>query len=265
MRKIAMNKLRRKPDLLPSRAELEALCEEAMLRLAFYDADMKESEEMIHAFTTLPAKERDKLAEQARDGRERVLKAALSSLRRSKIGEAAKNVLLPIGKAVAMVAIVLSIGISTVVAGSGELRKAMFELIFIPRKTHTEIQFIEHEEKAFEVPDGWLGRYFPSFLPKGYETVQVTSAAEGSSLVSFMNNDGDLMHFSENTSDTYTSIDTEDADVSNVLIRGYKGLMSVKEGRVILVWSADERYFVLNIDGDEKLAIEIAESLRLVR
>ena len=151
------------------------------------------------------------------------------------------------------------------IAGSGELRKAMFELIFIPRKTHTEIQFIEHEEKAFEVPDGWLGRYFPSFLPKGYETVQVTSAAEGSSLVSFMNNDGDLMHFSENTSDTYTSIDTEDADVSNVLIRGYKGLMSVKEGRVILVWSADERYFVLNIDGDEKLAIEIAESLRLVR
>ena len=83
--------------------------------------------------------------------------------------------------------------------------------------------------------------------------------------MSFMNNDGDLMHFSENTSDTYTSIDTEDADVSNVLIRGYKGLMSVKEGRVILVWSADERYFVLNIDGDEKLAIEIAESLRLVR
>ena len=260
-----MNRRQVKPDLPPLRGELAARYEEAMLRLAFYDAEMRESEGLIREFDALPEEEKNRYEQLASRGQEQVMKSLGSVFRRNRAREAAKTVLLPIVKVAVLVILVLSLGISTVVAGNSDLRKAVFELIFIPRKTHTEIQFIEHEEKVFEVPDGWLGRYFPSFLPKGYETVQVTSAAEGSSLVSFMNNDGNLMHFSENTSDTYTSIDTENADVSNVLIRGYKGLMSVKGGRVILVWSADERYFVLNIDGDEKLAIEIAESLRLVR
>jgi len=152
-----------------------------------------------------------------------------------------------------------------VVASSDTLRAAVFDLVFTRQATHTEIQLVENTQKAFEVPAEWKGRYYPSFIPEGYKMVKIDSEEETSSTISLINIDGHLMHFSENTLDTYTNIDTENANVKNVLIRGYKSLMFIKNGRVILVWSADERYFILNIAGDENAAIQVAESLRLIR
>ena len=250
---------------LPTRDELAARLEEAMLRLALYDCAAAESEQIVRDFDALPAEEKQALGQPSAAAYRRFQKDLKARFRRAKVQRFSRHVLLPLGKAAAALVLVLSLGISTVVASSDTLRAAVFDLVFTRQATHTEIQLVENTQKAFEVPAEWKGRYYPSFIPEGYKMVKIDSEEGTTSTISLINKDGHLMHFSENTLDTYTNIDTENANVKNVLIRGYKSLMSIKNGRVILVWSADERYFILNISGDEDTAIQIAEKLRLIR
>ena len=250
---------------LPTRDELAARLEEAMLRLALYDCAAAESEQIVRDFDALPSEEKQVLGQPSAAAYRRFQKDLKARFRRAKVQRFSRHVLLPLGKAAAALVLVLSLGISTVVASSDTLRAAVFELVFTRQATHTEIQLVENTQKAFEVPAEWKGRYYPSFIPEGYKMVKIDSEDGTTSTISLINKDGHLMHFSENTLDTYTNIDTENANVKNVLIRGYKSLMSIKNGRVILVWSADERYFILNIAGDENAAIQVAESLRLIR
>lgn len=250
---------------LPTRDELAARCEEAMLRLALYDCAAAESEQIVRDFDALPSEEKQALGQPSAAEYRRFQKDLKARFRRAKVQRFSRHVLLPLGKAAAVLVLVLSLGISTVVASSDTLRAAVFDLVFTRQATHTEIQLVENTQKSFEVPAEWKGRYYPSFIPEGYKMVKIDSEEGTSSTISLINKDGHLMHFSENTLDTYTNIDTENANVKNVLIRGYKSLMSIKNGRVILVWSADERYFILNIAGDENAAIQVAESLRLIR
>ena len=250
---------------LPTRDELAARLEEAMLRLALYDCAAAESEQIVRDFDALPSEEKQVLGQPSAAAYRRFQKDLKARFRRAKVQRFSRHVLLPLGKAAAALVLVLSLGISTVVASSDTLRAAVFDLVFTRQATHTEIQLVENTQKSFEVPAEWKGRYYPSFIPEGYKMVKIDSEEGTSSTISLINKDGHLMHFSENTLDTYTNIDTENANVKNVLIRGYKSLMSIKNGRVILVWSADERYFILNIAGDENAAIQVAESLRLIR
>ena len=250
---------------LPTRDELAASLEEAMLRLALYDCAAAESEQIVRDFDALPSEEKQVLGQPSAAAYRRFQKDLKARFRRAKVQRFSRHVLLPLGKAAAALVLVLSLGISTVVASSDTLRAAVFDLVFTRQATHTEIQLVENTQKAFEVPAEWKGRYYPSFIPEGYKMVKIDSEEGTTSTISLINKDGHLMHFSENTLDTYTNIDTENANVKNVLIRGYKSLMSIKNGRVILVWSADERYFILNIAGDENAAIQVAESLRLIR
>lgn len=250
---------------LPTRDELAARLEEAMLRLALYDCAAAESEQIVRDFDALPSEEKQALGQPSAAEYRRFQKDLKARFRRAKVQRFSRHVLLPLGKAAAALVLVLSLGISTVVASSDTLRAAVFDLVFTRQATHTEIQLVENTQKSFEVPAEWKGRYYPSFIPEGYKMVKIDSEEGTSSTISLINKDGHLMHFSENTLDTYTNIDTENANVKNVLIRGYKSLMSIKNGRVILVWSADERYFILNIAGDENAAIQVAESLRLIR
>jgi len=250
---------------LPTRDELAARLEEAMLRLALYDCAAAESEQIVRDFDALPSEEKQVLGQPSAAAYRRFQKDLKARFRRAKVQRFSRHVLLPLGKAAAALVLVLSLGISTVVASSDTLRAAVFDLVFTRQATHTEIQLVENTQKAFEVPAEWKGRYYPSFIPEGYKMVKIDSEEGTTSTISLINKDGHLMHFSENTLDTYTNIDTENANVKNVLIRGYKSLMSIKNGRVILVWSADERYFILNIAGDENAAIQVAESLRLIR
>ena len=250
---------------LPTRDELAARLEEAMLRLALYDCAAAESEQIVRDFDALPLEEKQALGQPSAAAYRRFQKDLKARFRRAKVQRFSRHVLLPLGKAAAALVLVLSLGISTVVASSDTLRAAVFDLVFTRQATHTGIQLVENTQKAFDVPAEWKGRYYPSFIPEGYKMVKIDSEEGTTSTISLINKDGHLMHFSENTLDTYTNIDTENANVKNVLIRGYKSLMSIKNGRVILVWSADERYFILNIAGDEDTAIQIAENLRLIR
>ncbi len=260
-----MTKKRAMTPPLPTRDELAARCEEAMLRLALYDCSAQESERIMREFDALPPEEKQAFGQLSPSAYKRFHQELNARFRRAKVQRFSRHVLLPLGKAAAALVLVISLGISTVVASSDTLRAAVFDLVFTRQATHTGIQLVENTQKAFDVPAEWKGRYYPSYIPEGYKMVKIDSEEGTSSTISLINKDGHLMHFSENTRDTYTNIDTENANVKNVLIRGYKSLMSIKNGRVILVWSADERYFILNIAGDENAAIQVAESLRLIR
>ena len=250
---------------LPTRDELAARCEEAMLRLALYDCSAQESERIVRDFDALPPEEKQAFGQLSPSAYKRFHQELNARFRRAKVQRFSRHVLLPLGKAAAALVLVLSLGISTVVASSDTLRAAVFDLVFTRQATHTGIQLVENTQKAFDVPAEWKGRYYPSYIPEGYEVVKVSSSFDATHHIAFINGDGDLLHFSENSQDSYTNIDTENSDVKSVRIKGYSGLMSMKDGRVILVWSADERYFILNIAGDEDTAIQIAENLRLIR
>ena len=250
---------------LPTRDELAARCEEAMLRLALYDCAAAESEQIVCDFDALPAEEKQALGQLSPSAYKRFHQELNARFRRAKVQRFSRHVLLPLGKAAAALVLVLSLGISTVVASSDTLRAAVFDLVFTRQATHTGIQLVENTQKAFDVPAEWKGRYYPSYIPEGYEVVKVSSSFDATHHIAFINDDGDLLHFSENTANTNSNIDTEGSQVKTVFVRGYSGLLSQKNGESILAWSADERYFVLILMGDEDLTLQVAESLRLIR
>ena len=250
---------------LPTRDELAARLEEAMLRLALYDCAAAESEQIVRDFDALPAEEKQALGQPSAAAYRRFQKDLKARFRRAKVQRFSRHVLLPLGKAAAALVLVLSLGISTVVASSDTLRAAVFDLVFTRQATHTEIQLVENTQKSFEVPAEWKGRYYPSFIPEGYEVVKVNNSFDTTHHIAFMNSKGVLLHFFENTADTNSNIDTEGSQVKTVFVRGYSGLLSQKNGESILAWSADERYFVLILMGDEDLTLQVAESLRLIR
>ncbi len=251
-------------DLLTPREELARQYEKAKLRLAYYDAQVKRADAIIDDYERLPEDQLDALGNISKGARGRVLKGAYLSIRKQKAHRVYKTVLLPAARVTALIAVIFSLGVTSVVAGSSTLRKAVYGLIFTQHETHTSVSFVADQNNYFDVPADWQGKYYPSFIPDGYELETVSDILSVSFRAIYKNPSGEYLHFIERTEDVKTNIDTENAAISFVTIRGYQGMMAVKDRKIMIAWSADERFFVLRLIGEESTAKQIAESLRMV-
>ena len=163
---------------------------------------------------------------------------------------------------------ILCIGLTTAFASSETFRVRVFSMFAEDHGQYTAIGLREDEQKAFDVPNGWEGMYYPSYIPAEFEIESVDSSfgREFSVYMRDKNNSDVRLIFEEMSENNEMNVDTENAKVYYTEIHGNTALVSVKTGITIVTWNEQNRMFLVIIDGEaEKDALKVAKSVTRIK
>lgn len=163
---------------------------------------------------------------------------------------------------------ILCIGLTTAFASSETFRVRVFSMFAEDHGQYTAIGLREDEQKAFDVPNGWEGMYYPSYIPAEFEIESVDSSfgREFSVYMRDKNNSDVRLIFEEMSENNEMNVDTENAKVYYTEIHGNTALVSVKTGVTIVIWNEQNRMFSVIIDGEaEKDALKVAKSVTRIK
>ena len=161
---------------------------------------------------------------------------------------------------------ILCIGLTTAFASSETFRVRVFSMFAEDRGQYTAIGLREDEQKAFDVPNGWEGMYYPTYIPDGFEVINVENLSEQIFLISFENKNNEYLTFEEMTEDAESNIDTENARVYYTEIHGNTALVSVKADLTIVSWNEQNRILSVVFDGEmEEDALKVAKSVTRIK
>mgnify|MGYP002561641146 FL=1 len=142
----------------------------------------------------------------------------------------------------------------------------MFSMFAEDHGQYTAIGLREDEQNAFDVPNGWEGRYYPSYIPDGFEVINVENLSDQIFLISFENKNNEYLTFEEMTEDAESNIDTENAQVYYTEIHGNTALVSVKADLTIVSWNEQNRILSVVFDGEvEEDALKVAKSVTRIK
>ena len=168
-----------------------------------------------------------------------------------------------IGQVAAVVIATLTVAGGVAFAASPSVRVQVMKLLVKMEKQYSEISLVEDQAASFVVPEGWNGAYFPARIPERFALYAVHSDA-GYHSVEYVEpeTEENRINFAEFDDSTEMNIDTENAEIQNVMINGNAGLLSLKENRIIICWSDGREGFVLTTKTlDQQSALAIAESV----
>lgn len=110
----------------------------------------------------------------------------------------------------------------------------------------------------------WTNAYVPTYVPEGYEVSSVNVSqfvkrivlqAEKSSIV-----------YMEMTGATSPTVDTENASLlETISINGLSGMLVEKNGLVTIVWSSNERMFMVETQADIDTAMKVAQGVKFIK
>ena len=115
-------------------------------------------------------------------------------------------------------------------------------------------------EVTMNVPQEWTGDFYPAYIPEGFEFERCYSLD-----AIYYDRNGCSLSFSEGTYGSRTNLDTENANLSSVFINGAEATLIEKEGWVAVVWSANNRLFIIEMDGTKDEALRVAASVILIK
>ena len=71
---------------------------------------------------------------------------------------------------------ILCVGLTTAFASSAPFRVRVFSMFKKDHGQYTAVKLQEDEQKTFDVPNGWEGMYYPSYIPAEFEIESVDSS-----------------------------------------------------------------------------------------
>ncbi len=150
---------------------------------------------------------------------------------------------------------VLAISTVTAFASSDAFRQQLMKFIveFTPESVELSM---EPMEDYMEVPEGYMGEYFISYIPEGFELYEV-----GEGWVDYRTADDRWLRFDEEPPSSVASIDSENAQVSYERAFGTDVIVLEKNGTVTCIWSFSDRYFTISLDGSKEEAFRVLNSL----
>ena len=163
------------------------------------------------------------------------------------------------GRIVAAVLIVLMVGAGSAIAALQMAGVGLLGLNTQSYPDHTSYS-LTYTGKTIEVPESWEDSFYPAYIPEGF--VYKESYFHG---VDYVDAKGNMLSYSENTMGAHISFDTENADVKAVQINGAEATLIEKEGWSTVIWSANNRLFVVDLKGEAEIALMVAASVTLIR
>lgn len=161
---------------------------------------------------------------------------------------------------------ILCIGLTTAFASNETFRVRVFSMFAEDHGQYTAVRLQEDKQKAFDVPAEWEGIYYPTYIPDGFDVVNVENLSEQIFLISFENKNNEYLTFEEMTEDAESNIDTENAQVYYTEIHGNTALVSVKADLTIVSWNEQNRILSVVFDGEvEEDALKVAKSVTRIK
>ncbi len=161
---------------------------------------------------------------------------------------------------------ILCIGLTTAFASNETFRVRVFSMFAEDHGQYTAVRLQEDKQKAFDVPAEWEGMYYPTYIPDGFEVINVENLSDQIFLISFENKNNEYLTFEEMTEDAESNIDTENAQVYYTEIHGNTALVSVKADLTIVSWNEQNRILSVVFDGEvEEDALKVAKSVTRIK
>ena len=126
---------------------------------------------------------------------------------------------------------ILCIGLTTAFASRATFRVRVFSMFKKDHGQYTAVKLQEDEQKTFDVPNGWEGMYYPSYIPAEFEVESVENSF-GREFAAYMrdkNNSDIRLIFEEMSENNEMNVDTENARVYHTEIYGRDAIVSIKE------------------------------------
>lgn len=111
---------------------------------------------------------------------------------------------------------------------------------------------------------GWANAYVPTYVPEEYVVSSVT-VTQLLKRVVFQAEKASIVYM-EMTGATSPTVDTENASrLETVSINGLNGMLVEKSGLVTVIWSSDERMFMVQTQADVETAMKVAEGVKFIK
>ncbi len=156
---------------------------------------------------------------------------------------------------------ILAIAAPIAIANVEPLRASVMKLLIDIQEDHTELRLVEIDEPVIEIPEGWTGIYYPTYMPEGFELEKVSELFWEAT---YRNEEGAAIYFSEYDKGAGVNINSENAKLSYIYIYGEQALVVERPGYVIVTWQLGNRFIVLDADVSREEAVKIAESVRMI-
>ncbi len=248
-------------------AELQDEYLDTLLRLAYkHEAALESQAAMPADDTPLSPEEEASLQRTLAAARAR-LDAEKRRQRREQWRAGFRHALPKVVHAAACVILLLVIATPIAVANVASIRSQVMRLLISIDQVRgvADIQLVDSVEH-FDVPAGWAGEYYPSYIPEGMRLSKVDSY-EGLCSVDYTNDVGQILRFRESTADTAAAIGIEYSVISYETLNGQNIWISESDefGVIHLVWSCDEYCLYLRSDGlSKEETLRVAESVKKI-
>ena len=159
----------------------------------------------------------------------------------------------------ACIILILAIVTPVAIASISPFREYVLRMLINVKNDHIEIELTKTDRD--DVPEGWLGEYYPRYIPDGYQYLGTSSL---SAVAMYCNNNGDILYFYDFEDNYQISIDREEADVYFTALNTTSALVSEENDEIRMVWKDGEH--MLSIVGILTLeeATQIANSVSKV-
>lgn len=165
-----------------------------------------------------------------------------------------------IAEIAACILLVVCIAAPLAVANIESVRASVVRFLTQINDEYAEIGIVE-EGATIEVPDGWNGGYYLSYIPEGYQVEQVLLRGVG---VLYLNEASKALTFHEGDEHLTINIDSEDKVVTYESVNGETALVLEDEVGTSIVWSKGKDYFILQLDEPKEEALKVARGVCMI-
>jgi len=234
-------------------AEIRQKIAELKIRLAF----QLEFEEELER-TLAECQQSDESAKEVmKAGEPKILREIDAAARKARA--AARNEKgMPRGwKIVAIAAVLMAVSIGSALAAICMVEAGILKVDV--QDQGTVFRLIAPDNRA-AVPEGWKGQYYPTYIPEGYMFSGFMKTG-----VYYNSSNGKRLYFDEKMYGDRRRVDTEEGNVSSMMLNGAEATIIEKDGWTMVIWTMDDKYFVIDISGDRETALKVAASVQVIR
>ena len=217
-----------------------------LIRLAVKRERMRETEEILKL-------SREPVTPEEESRLDRIWSQALAGMdeinnrkKKEKRARTIRSTLLNFSRVAACLAVLIVIGAGFAVATNSTFRSAVYRL-FITEDTENNViymNFMKDPEAAFDVPESWLGVYFPTAIPEDF-TITSELPDPDMSFIEYTGENGRFISLSESAEANGTF--SNNGTIREMKINGYAVHIIEKSPTEFEVnWATDDRWLTLN-------------------
>lgn len=243
-----------------------------MIRLAFELEEAEEISDYLDSPDPALTLENEDLADQALLAAYARTDAQNRTNRRMQRLHRAGTIIPKLVNIAACIILLLAAATPVALANSATFRSKVLELLveFDHEKGEAYFSLVPNETEAFNVPEGWHGSYFPSYIPDGFDIYDFDPEFP-TPIIEYRNAASNQLYFCEHSSASTMVTGTENAEATTITINGttaylLDGIASDgKTHTVYVIWQNDTNWFdVTGFGISTEEAIAVARSVRRV-